>query len=384
MSSELIVHYVSGSRADFGLMARCLLRIDCNPSIRLGIIVTGQHFSKKYGETVANIDETELTIVKKIKPDLSGVDGLEMSAAFGHQISALGRFWTKSRPDLIIVLGDRAEMLAASAAAVMLNIHGLHIHGGELSGTIDDRFRHAISKLCHFHAVASADAKTRLERMGIPRQYIYNIGAPGLVGIREDAERRVLDAEKYFSGTEIGIKVVCVFHPVVQEIDVISNQIQVIIELLLGRDCRGVLLLPNSDAGGKLIEDTVDKYRSKLSLKGISVIKHLNRDIYLSCLKICDILIGNSSSGIIESASLGTPCLNIGSRQNRRLRNNNVVDCPTVSAFDLERAFDEAMRLSETTIFENRFGDGQADIYLENLVSKLPLNRDTLSYTLDF
>ena len=384
MSSELIVHYVSGSRADFGLMARCLLRLNHDPKIRLGVIVAGQHLSTKYGETFAAIDETELTVVEKIKSDLSGGDGLEMSAAFGHQVSTLGKFWAKTRPDLVIVLGDRAEMLAASTAAVMLNIHCLHIHGGELSGTIDDRFRHAISKLCHFHAVTSEDAKIRLERMGIPPQYIHNIGAPGLVGIKEDAELRVPEAERYFSGTEIGTKVVCIFHPVVQEIGDISNQMQVVIELLLSRKCRGVLLLPNSDAGGKLIEDTIDKYRSKLSLSRISIVKHLSRDIYLSLLKSCDILIGNSSSGIIESASLGTPCLNIGSRQNRRLRNTNVVDCPAVSTCDLERAFDKAIQLGKTVRFENKFGDGQADIYLANLIAKLPLSEESLSYTLNF
>ena len=208
----------------------------------------------------------------------------------------------KTRPDLVIVLYDRAEMSSQLYGYCRYAEYSLFAYSWWRVIQTDDRFRHAISKLCHFHAVTSEDAKIRLERMGVPPQYIYNIGAPGLVGIKEDAELRVPEAERYFSGTEIGIKVLCIFHPVVQEIGDISNQMQVVIELLLSRKCRGVLLLPNSDAGGKLIEDTIDKYRSKLSLSRISIINHLSRDIYLSLLKTCDILIGNSSSGIIESA----------------------------------------------------------------------------------
>lgn len=378
MSSELVVHYISGSRADFGLMARCLLQLDRVPNIRLGIIVTGQHFSNKYGETFVDIDKSGLNVIEKIKSDLSGVDGLEMATAFGEQISALGRFWTKTRPDLIIVLGDRAEMLAASAAAIMLNIHCLHVHGGELSGTIDDRFRHAISKLCHFHAVTSEDAKIRLERMGISPQYIYNIGAPGLVGIKQDAEHRLSDAKKYFPCSEIGIKVVCVFHPVVQEIQSISDQMRLVIELLLKKKCRGILLLPNSDAGGKRIEEVIDDYKPELNENGLIIFKHMDRKLYLSCIKTCDLVIGNSSSGIIESASLNVPALNIGSRQRNRLRNNNVVDCPSISRTALSSSFDQALALDRTKPFENKYGDGNADKHLSQIILELNLDESSL------
>ena len=372
------IHYVTGSRADFGLMKKVLQSLDMQSNIDIGCVVTGQHLLKHYGQTITDIIDSKLKIVSQIPVELNGESGAQMGRAFSKELLGFIDFWQSERPDLILVLGDRGEMLAAALAAVHLGIHVAHIHGGEVSGTLDESFRHAISKLAHYHFTATDEAAERLFRMGECNSRIWTVGAPGLVDIGKGVIREFNWLSNTFDLEPKGDPLLVVFHPVVQEASFASQQFNILVQYLLGEDVHGVIMRPNSDSGGKQIDKVLDELQQQIEIKKrFRVLKHLGRSEYLNCLANCRILVGNSSSGIIESASLGVACINIGERQKGRLRNENVVDCKHISYESLHIAFEKARTLRPP--FTNQYGDGRTDERLVDLLSTLQLSQAALT-----
>lgn len=369
------IHYVSGSRADFGLMERTLQGLYHIPAIKIEVVVTGQHLLPRYGSTIDAVVASGLPIAAQIPVHLSGSSGAEMARALATELLGFIDLWTTDRPDLVMVLGDRGEMLAATLAAVHLGIHVAHLHGGELSGTLDESFRHAISKLAHFHLVATADSAERLRRMGERSECIWVVGAPGLVGLADGIVRHEgWLARNLPLGTGLTHRVLVVFHPVVQEAASAEDQISSLLQTLRSEGCAALVMRPNSDAGGAAINRHLDALQSEDWLR---IVDHLERDTYLSALAQADAIIGNSSSGIIESATLGTPCLNLGSRQNGRLRNANVIDCPDFTEPSIRRALQQTLALQGP--FENLYGDGLTIERLAALLPSLPLDSAVLA-----
>lgn len=371
----MLIHYVSGSRADFGLMEKTLIGLSGLPDLQISVVVTGQHLLQAYGNTIKDILASGLPVAGRIPVALTGSDGAEMGRALATELVGFLDLWSKDRPELVLVLGDRGEMLAAALAAVHLGIPVAHLHGGELSGTLDESFRHAISKLAHFHFAANEESAERLRRMGERPDHIWVVGAPGLVGladgIRQDdgwlARTLPLRHGQHH-------RALVVFHPVVQEATSAARQIETLLHTLHAEGCAALVLRPNSDAGGASINAYLDRMQAGGRL---TVIDHLSRETYLAALAQADVLVGNSSSGIIESATLGTPCLNLGSRQNGRLRNANVVDC---AEFDIP-AISQALRrsLAMKGPFENLYGDGRTIERLGALLPSLPLDQAVLA-----
>lgn len=368
------IHYISGSRADFGLMCKTLQTLEQSDIHDVGVVVTGQHCIGKYGNSIDDIRHAGLKIVAKIPVELSGAGGLEMGLAMANELTAMLNLWSIDRPDLVLLLGDRGETLAGALAAVHLGIHVAHIHGGERSGTLDESFRHAISKLCHFHFPATEESRDRLISMGESPDQIWVLGAPGLVGLTEN----VISDRAWFS-KEFGLPkdkpiALVIFHPVVQEADRAYEQMRTIVDSLLQCDCALLLLRPNSDAGGSEIDRYIDgiKYHESISVR-----THLQRDVYVKALASCDFLLGNSSSGIVESASFGIPCVNIGSRQKNRERNSNIIDCPDITDQNIIESIDEALNLKGP--FTNAYGDGRADANLMEILGEIELNYSILN-----
>lgn len=361
------IHYVSGSRADFGLMHHCLTAIHGSGRHDLGLVLSGQHLSTAYGDTAAEIRASGLPVVHELPVELHGTDGAEMARALSAELDGLTRFWQTERPDLVLLLGDRGEMVAAALAAVHLGIFVAHIHGGERSGTLDESFRHVISKLAHFHFPATDEAATRLVRMGEAPDAITVIGAPGLVRLTEGVtpDRAWLEARFGLSGPTA----LAVFHPVVQEAGAASAQVRILIETLLEDGWSVLALRPNSDAGGQSIDRYLDEMKDRT---GLHVVSHMTREAYLCALATSDLMIGNSSSGIIESASLGVSCINLGSRQDNRLRNANTVDCSNIEPDAIRAAIAEARTLSGP--FVNAYGAGDTDQRLLAALDALDLD----------
>lgn len=373
MSARRIV-YVSGTRADFGLMKSTLKQADADPRLDVQLCVTGMHLLTEFGMTVNDIEASGLNIAARIPIDLANADGARMAIGIADTLTGLTQAFRRLLPDLIVLLGDRGEMLAGAIAALHLNIPIAHIHGGELSGTVDEPVRHAISKLSHYHFVATPGARERLIRMGERDDHIFVTGAPGLDGLTKQAGQSCTELRTELKLNPVQPIALVVFHPVVQSADQAGAQALSLATTLLDTELQLLWLRPNADAGGGAIRDALEQHEANPALR---LITHWPRDRYLSWLACADVMIGNSSSGIIEAASLNLPVVNIGDRQQGRERSTNVVDCDLVSSA-IPDAVAKALAMRGTR-FDNVYGDGRAGARITELLATLPLGADLLN-----
>ncbi|KTD30724.1 N-acylglucosamine 2-epimerase [Legionella moravica] len=366
--------YVSGTRADYGLMREVLKRLDSSKHIELLVCVTGMHLSSVYGNTVEEIESDGLKICGRISVDVENTTHAMMSKTIGYEILGMTEIFAREKPDLILLLGDRGEMLAAAISAVHLNIPLVHLHGGERSGTVDEMIRHAISKLSHYHFVATENSKQRLIKMGERPDSVFVVGAPGLEGIKNynlTDEKSILQRFGFSSDKKICL---CIYHPVVQEYNDLKNQFRHVLDAALAVDLQVICLEPNSDAGGHLIREVIKEYSEYPEVR---IIKHLPRAEFIDCLAQVDVMLGNSSSGIIEAASFNLPVVNVGSRQNLRDRSDNVIDVST--SYDAIKAgLYEALQRSDD-VYINCYGDGMTSEKCHKLLTTLPLDNHILN-----
>lgn len=349
------IAYLSGTRADFGLMASTLRAIAADPRLSLGLIVTGMHLSERFGMTVRDIEGEGLPIDARVEVDVDAANGAAMAANIGHMLVGFVQALQAQRPDILVLLGDRGEMLAGALAAIHLGIPVVHLHGGERSGTVDEPVRHAISKLANLHLVATGAARDRLVRMGEDGDTVLVVGAPGLDGLIDLAtlDRTGLCRSVGFDpGRPLAL---LVYHPVLHEVEEASSQVSGLVEAALASGLQVLALMPNSDAGSDAVRETLKQARRD---GRIALQTHLKRPEFVSWMAAADVMLGNSSSGIIEAASFGTPVVNVGSRQNLRERNVNVIDVPA-RAGEVRAALDAVLKHGRYPR-SNLYGDGRS------------------------
>jgi len=367
------ISYVTGTRADFGLMRRTLLAIHQHPELDLNVLVTGMHLLPDYGDTWREINTAGLPIAAKIPVSLTGASGNEMGEALGEQIIGFTQALQNDKPDILLLLGDRGEMLAGAIAALHLNIPIVHIHGGELSGTIDESVRHAISKLAHYHFTSTKKSRERLIRMGEIADHIFVTGAPGLDDIYKTQlkERKQL-FELYGLESDSPLLLV-LFHPVVQQASVAALQAHDVLEAAVESAMQVFVIRPNADAGSAAITEVIGNFDCK---EKIVTACHIPRDDYLSLVSEAEVMVGNSSSGIIEATSLNTPVVNIGDRQQCRERNENVIDVSS----DKDEVFAAIQRAKKMKGYkwENVYGEGNSTELIVAALMKLNLNSKIL------
>ncbi len=370
------VLYLTGTRADFGLMASTLARIATHPRLSLQVAVTGMHLSEAYGLTVREIEAAGLPIVARIPTGVDDRSADAMALGIGQTLAGLTHALREHRPDIVLVLGDRGEMLAGAIAAIHQGIPVAHLHGGERSGTVDEPVRHAITKLSHWHFVATEESRERVVRMGERREHVWVTGAPSLDGLADEAGLP-REATLQALGLDAGDRYALVlFHPVVQEAGDAPAQTRALHDALqrqlaaTGR--RIVWLDPNADAGSGGILQALEGAAGQTLRR----IRHLPRRQYLAALRHADLLAGNSSSGIIEAASFGTPVVNVGSRQRARQRNANTRDCEPLQPA-IEAAI--AAQLAHGPYAPaNVYGDGRAGERIVGLLADHPFDADLM------
>jgi GDP/UDP-N,N'-diacetylbacillosamine 2-epimerase (hydrolysing) len=370
------IGYISGTRADFGLMQATLDAIHRDPRLELGIVASGMHLSQAHGHTLDDITASGLPVWATVPVEMSPPTGATMARNLGLMLAAFVPLLQAHQPDVVLLLGDRGEMLAGALAAIHLNIPVAHIHGGERSGTVDEPVRHAISKLSHFHFTATAQARERLVRMGETPEHIWVTGAPGLDGLRELAS---IPREALLAGVGIapGERVaLLVFHPVLQEAASAGAQAQAVLDSLQVQGLRVVALLPNADAGSDAIRQVLIERQQAGQLH---LATHFPRREFVSWMAAADLMVGNSSAGIIEAASFGTPVVNIGLRQNLRERNANVIDCAAEPAA-ITQALVRALQHGRFPI-ENVYGDGATAPRILQRLAMQPLDAQLLLKT---
>ena len=370
--------YVSGTRADFGLMERTLRALDIEPTFDVSVLAMGQHLDPRYGNTIKDIEASGLSVHRLPALDMPGETGAEMGHVVATVMQQIIDHFSNDAPDLVLLLGDRGEMVAAGMACVFLGIVSAHFHGGDRSGTVDDQFRRVITSLAHYHFPANDAARDRLIAMGEDPLTIRTLGAPGLDGLTTfKADPNIEETLGIASDDRVAT---VVFHPVVQDAHDAANQAQTLIETLSdGFSGKVIVLAPNSDAGSAGIARYFETARETLAQANSNAqfvwLTHLARDNYLWLVQRSDVLVGNSSSGIIEAATLGTPVVNIGDRQNARDRNDSVFD----AAVD-KTAIAGALKLalSYDGNFDNQYDHGGCASRIVDVIKSLDLSRNVL------
>lgn len=316
---------VTGTRAEYGILIPLLEKIKHSPKLQLKLIVTGMHLQKKYGLTYKQIksdgflghDVVQMYNDKKI-------DHIFHARGLGKAIEGFASVLSKIKPDIVVITGDRLEALSATLAASTLNIPVAHIHGGDStdSGHIDESFRHAISQFAHIHFPATETHSRRLIKMGQQPWRVNRVGALGLDSI---LRKKLISKKELFHRLNIKSDkktAICIFHPVQLEIGKLGIQMSSILKTLRNFELQTVIIYPNNDLGSREILSVIKKYEKEKNFKIFANLSHLE---YISLLKYSDVLIGNSSSGIIEAPSLGIPVINVGTRNLKRESAKNVI-----------------------------------------------------------
>jgi GDP/UDP-N,N'-diacetylbacillosamine 2-epimerase (hydrolysing) len=353
------------------VIAPTLQRISQAPGLELDLIVTGMHLSDRFGRTEAEVEASRIPIVTRIEVPIDEDSGRGMALSAAAVVSGVAEHLSANPRDALLVLGDRGEMLAAATAALFVGTPIVHLCGGERSGSIDDSIRHSISKLAHVHLVAAEDGEQRLLRMGEEPWRVHRIGAPGLVGLRALAKVPIEALAERYGFDAASPYALLLFHPVVQDAEMGGEQVALLLERLTRRELQVICLLPNADHGNTAIRDQIGLWSGH---NLVSVVDHMPREDYVSAMAAAAILIGNSSSGIVEAASVGTAVVNCGDRQKDRLRNPNVFDTKIEHA-PLDDAIERALAF-DTSSLVNVYGDGQTDRRVSEILSRIDF-RDT-------
>jgi UDP-N-acetylglucosamine 2-epimerase (hydrolysing) len=304
--------FISGTRADYGKIKALLLATSKQPNFECHIYVTGMHLAPIYGHTYYEIIKDGYENIHKCDIDTWN---LPTDIALAHNITSLSKQVKLINPDLIIVHGDRLEALAGAIVGAFNNIRVVHIEGGEVSGTIDESIRHAVSKLAHFHFVANTEAYQRLLQLGENKETIFVIGSPDVDIMLSETLPSLDDAKEYYNIT-CGDYGILIYHPVTTELDTLHKDINEIIEGLVISNYSMVVIYPNNDPGTDIILDEYKKFDR--SRKKFFVYPSIRFEYFLTLLKNTEFIIGNSSTSIHEASVYGVPAIDIGSRQSGR------------------------------------------------------------------
>ena len=328
---------ITGSRAEYGLLNRVMRLIKEDADLQLQIIATNMHLSVEYGETYKEIEADGFIIDKKI-PILSLSDTINATVkSVGAGVIGFADAYEELRPDMIMVLGDRYEILAAVSAALFYKIPVIHLHGGEITeGAYDDAIRHAVTKMSHLHFTSTEEYRRRVIQMGEDPETVYNVGALGCDNIRQVLLLKKEELEKLINFPLDRNTIFVTFHPATMENNTAETQFS---ELLFAldnfKDLRVIFTMPNSDTDSLIIMELIKNYSAKNSKRAIWFTS-LGMVRYLSLLQYIGAVVGNSSSGILEVPSFHIPTLNIGDRQKGRIAAKSVIDCLPVKD-DIEK-----------------------------------------------
>lgn len=369
---------VTTSRADYGYLRGLALEIRDDPSLELQLLVGGSHLNAAAGHTVADIEADELPIARRIAFTPADDTPAEAVRSLGTAVNGFAEALAALRPDTVVVLGDRYEILAPASACLLMRIPLAHLHGGESSfGALDESVRHAVTKLATWHFPAAEAYRQRILQMGEQPDRVFNLGSPGV-----DALHR----EQRLSRRELAVRLglpldtptaLVAFHPTTLEPAEATAQLQGLLEALDQSGMPAVITRANDDPGGRAMNTALEQFCAARADR-FRLHAHLGSVVFHSALEHLDVLVGNSSSGIIEAPHFHIPVVNIGSRQQGRLRTANVIDCSHASGAvlsALRQAISPAFRhgLAGLKNPYDEHGDGRAAWRIKERLRTLPL-----------
>lgn len=374
--------YVTGTRADFGLIKNVLRKINKNPELRLSVIVTGMHLMEEFGSSLKEVEKEKFALYE-INATYKGDDRTSMAEFTAGCLKGCAEIFGKIKPDILLVIGDRAESLAASVAAAYMKIPIAHIHGGDKSATIDEPVRHAITKLANIHLAATKLSAERIEKMGEEKWRIFVVGAPSLDAILNSEIADKKTAEKELNVDFDKPVIIVLQHPSF-DAEKAGEQMTETMEAIRELGGQAVVIYPNADAGGRKIIDVIENYRK---YKNIRISKNLEHSLFLGLMKNASVMIGNSSCGIIEAPSFNLPVVNIGERQDGRDRCSNVIDAgydrkQIVNA--VKKALHDKEFIKEIKGCKNTYGDGKTAKRIAKILFEIKIDDRLLQKRLTY
>jgi UDP-hydrolysing UDP-N-acetyl-D-glucosamine 2-epimerase len=363
-------------RSDFGRYMPVLKALRQYPSIKIELLVSGAHLASGFGDTWQEIKDNGFDWDSGLEMTLSSDSPAALGKSLGVGIISLAQNFSRTKPDLLFLLGDRYEMLSGACAALGFNIPIVHLHGGNLTeGAIDDSIRHALTKLSHIHLTSCTEHSRRIMQMGEEDWRVITVGAPILDGIHELASVTENALSKIFSLDFSKDTLLFTFHPTTLDAGGLAWQIDELLAAIADIEIQVVMTYPNADPGHQVIIDKLTTF-SKLHPKRVRLQPNLGTQTFLSLMRHCRAIVGNSSAGIVESASFKLPSVNIGLRQNGKLRAKNVIDvgnsCKEIKG-GLNTAISKSFRdnLSDLT---NPYGDGKSGPRIAKILAEIELN----------
>lgn len=319
--------FVTGTRAEYGLLYWLMKEVQNDESLEFQLIVTGTHLSHEFALTYKQIEEDGFVIDRKVENTLSSDTDVGINKSMGLTMIGFADAYDQLRPDMTIILGDRFEVFCAAAASLVSRIPIIHIHGGESTeGAFDEAFRHSITKMSSLHFTTTEEYRRRVIQLGEFPNTVYNVGAPGLEHIKKTQLLDKRDLEKSLDFKLAKKNILITFHPVTLEGPTAREQILILLDVV--RDLKDISIIftkSNADTNGRVINDLIDDFVLKNPYKS-AVYTSLGQIRYLSVMKYSYVVVGNSSSGIIETPSFGTATINIGDRQKGRVRAPSIID----------------------------------------------------------
>ena len=365
---------VTVGRSDYGIYTPVLEAMKSAPALDFYLLVSGMHLSEDFGLTVRDIETDGFPIGNRIPVLEPGDAPVDIARSIARGVAGFGAAFSERRPDMLMVLGDRFEMYSAALAALPFNIPVIHIHGGELTqGAMDDALRHSMTKLSHLHFASTEEYARRIRQLGEEAWRVTVSGAPSLDNLRTIPLLSVSELKVRYNLDAERSPLLVTFHPATLETD-IAGQAERFIAALAQLEMPAVVTMPNSDTHGRIIREQFREFAG--ARPHIKLIENLGAQGYFSLMSRASVMVGNSSSGIIEAASFKLPVVNVGSRQAGRLRPRNVIDVDCVSSEIVK-----AVQLARSDAFrdsldglENPYGDGRASERIVHRLSELELS----------
>lgn len=341
---------MTGTRAEYGLLKPLMQEINKDNDLELYLIVSGMHLSPEFGMTYKEIEEDGFQINAKVEMLLSSDSPVGISKSIGLGIIGFADEFQRADLDMLILLGDRYEALSAAICAMVMRIPIAHLHGGELTeGAIDEGIRHSITKMSYLHFTSTEEYRRRVIQLGENPERVFCVGAIGVENIKKInlMTKEELERSIHFEIDEN--TVIVTYHPVTLENNTVEEQFLNLLEVLdRNPKIRMIFTKANADTNGRIVNELIDKYAAQNSERACAFMS-LGQKRYLSALKYCRIVIGNSSSGIIEAPSFGKPIINIGDRQKGRICADSVINCGYT-----QQEIQQAMETALTEEFENK------------------------------
>ena len=360
---------VTGSRAEYGLLYPLMKKIQQVKEFDLQIIATGMHLSPEFGLTYKEIEEDGFEISEKVEILLSADTPTSVNKSIGLGLIGFTDSLKRLSPDFVVLLGDRFESFSAAIAAFIMRIPIIHLYGGELTqGLIDEGIRHSITKLSYLHFVSTEVYRKRVIQLGESPERVFNVGALGLDNIKNLKLLEKDELERVLNYRLDKKTILLTFHPVTLENNTSEKNFREILKALDQlKNYNIIFTKPNADTEGRIIAKLIDNYVLENPKRAIEFTS-LGKLKYLSLMKYVDIIMGNSSSGIIEAPSFKKPTINIGDRQKGRVKAESIIDCE-VNKESIIRAVKKAEQMDLSNI-ENPYGDGNASVRIIEILKK--------------